>query len=215
MIAFVKGPLVQIEEDMVVVETGGVGLEIRVPLSVLEQLPALGEMVMLYTHFQVKEDGMSLYGFLNRQDKAMFRQLLSVNGVGPKGALGILSVLRPDDLRMAILSGDAKAISKAPGIGTKTAQRVILDLKDKVSMEQVTESWMLANGATSGMADPGTGAPAGAGDFAGAAREALQALTALGYTNMEAARAVKKVELEDGMTTEEVLKAALKHLSFL
>ena len=98
MIAFVKGPLVQIEEDMVVVETGGVGLEIRVPLSVLEQLPALGEMVMLYTHFQVKEDGMSLYGFLNRQDKAMFRQLLSVNGVGPKGALGILSVLRPGDL---------------------------------------------------------------------------------------------------------------------
>lgn len=211
MIAFVKGPLVQIEEDMVIVEAGSVGLEIRVPLSVLERLPALGQTVMLYTYFQVKEDGMSLYGFLDRQDKAVFKQLLGVNGVGPKGALGILSALRPDDLRMAILSGDAKAISKAPGIGAKTAQRVILDLKDKVSMEQVTESWMSANGA----GQPGTAGEAGASGLSGAAGEALQALTALGYTNMEAAKAVKKVELKEGMTTEEVLKAALKHLSFL
>lgn len=211
MIAFVKGPLVQIEEDMVIVEAGSVGLEIRVPLSVLERLPALGQTVMLYTYFQVKEDGMSLYGFLDRQDKAVFKQLLGVNGVGPKGALGILSALRPDDLRMAILSGDAKAISKAPGIGAKTAQRVILDLKDKVSMEQVTESWMSTNGA----GQPGTAGEAGASGLSGAANEAVQALTALGYTNMEAAKAVKKVELKEGMTTEEVLKAALKHLSFL
>lgn len=211
MIAFVKGPLVQIEEDMVVVEAGSVGLEIRVPLPVLERLPALGQTVMLYTYFQVKEDGMSLYGFLDRQDKAVFKQLLGVNGVGPKGALGILSALRPDDLRMAILSGDAKAISKAPGIGAKTAQRVILDLKDKVSMEQVTESWMSANGAS----QPGTAGEAGASGLSGAANEAVQALTALGYTNMEAAKAVKKVELKEGMTAEEVLKAALKHLSFL
>lgn len=211
MIAFVKGPLVQIEEDMVVVEAGSVGLEIRVPLPVLERLPALGQTVMLYTYFQVKEDGMSLYGFLDRQDKAVFKQLLGVNGVGPKGALGILSALRPDDLRMAILSGDAKAISRAPGIGAKTAQRVILDLKDKISMEQVTESWMSANGA----GQPGTAGEAGASGLSGAAGEALQALTALGYTNMEAAKAVKKVELKEGMTAEEVLKAALKHLSFL
>ncbi len=211
MIAFVKGPLVQIEEDMVVVEAGSVGLEVRVPLSVLERLPALGQTVTLYTYFQVKEDGMSLYGFLDRQDKAVFKQLLGVNGVGPKGALGILSALRPDDLRLAILSGDAKAISRAPGIGAKTAQRVILDLKDKVSMEQVTESWMLANGA----GQPKTAGEAGGAGLSGAAGEAVQALTALGYTNMEAAKAVKKVELKEGMTAEEVLKAALKHLSFL
>lgn len=211
MIAFVKGPLIGVEEDVIVVEAGSVGLEIRVPLSVLEQLPAIGEEVKIDTYFQVREDGMSLYGFLNRQDKIMFKQLLGVNGVGPKAALGILSTLRPDDLRMAIISGDAKAISRAPGIGAKTAQRVILDLKDKVSMDQVTESW-LQSGGKGAAASEAENAAAG---LAGAAREAVQALVALGYSNLEASKAVKKVELSEGMTTEDVLKASLKYLSFL
>ncbi len=210
MIAFVRGPLIQVEEDHVVVEAGGVGLEVRIPGSVFGQLPPLGEEVRLYTYFQVREEGMSLYGFLNRQDKTMFKQLLSVNGVGPKGALGILSVLDPDDLRVAIASGDAKAIAKAPGIGVKTAQRVILDLKDKISMDQLTESWAASAGGSRG----GQGEDPGAGLF-GAAREAVLALAALGYSNGEAARAVKQVELKEGMAAEDVLKASLKHLSFL
>lgn len=208
MIAFVRGPLMEIEEDSVVVETGGMGLEIRVPLPVLEQLPALGQEVKLYTYFQVKEDGMSLFGFLSPQDKSMFKRLIGVNGVGPKGALGILSVLRPDDLRMAVISGDAKAIARAPGIGVKTAQRVILDLKDKVSMDEVMEGFLPSAGS-------GKEEAAGALGLAGAAREAVMALTALGYSNLEASKAVKKAELTEGMTTEEALKAALKHLSFL
>ncbi len=211
MISFVKGPLIGIEEDIIVVAAGSVGLEIRVPLSVLEQLPAVGEEVKIYTYFQVREDGMSLYGFLSRQDKLMFKQLLGVNGVGPKAALGILSALRPDDLRIAIISGDAKAIARAPGIGAKTAQRVILDLKDKVSMDQAAEDWLRAGGA--GAETPA--AENGAAGLAGAAREAVQALVALGYSNMEASKAVKKVELSEGMTTEDVLKASLKYLSFL
>ncbi len=208
MIAFVRGPLMGIEEDSVVVEAGGVGLEIRVPLPVLEQLPALGQEVKLYTYFQVKEDGMSLFGFLSPQDKGMFKRLIGVNGVGPKGALGILSVLRPDDLRMAVVSGDAKAIARAPGIGVKTAQRVILDLKDKVSMDEVTEDFLSSAGAG------GEDSAASLG-LAGAAKEAVMALTALGYSNLEASKAVKKAELTEGMTAEAVLKAALKHLSFL
>ena len=135
----------------------------------------------------------------------MFRQLIGVNGVGPKAALGILSAMTPDDLRLAIVTGDAKAISRAPGIGPKTAQRLILDLKDKVSMEEVLSN---LDGAGAG-----TGAQAMAG-MAEAAKEAVQALVALGYTNMEANKAVKQVEVTETMTAEDVLKASLRYLSF-
>ena len=183
MISYVKGPLMGIEEDVIVVEAGSLGLAVHVPVSLLPELPGLGQEVTVYTYFQVREDAMTLYGFLHPQDRDMFRQLLGVNGIGPKGALGILSVLRPDDLRLAIVSEDVKALAKAPGIGTKTAQRMILDLKDKISMEDVLGS--MASG------------------------------TDLGYTNSEASRAVKQVEIVDGMTSEDVLKASLKHLSFL
>lgn len=209
MIALVRGTLVSKEEDLVVVEAGQVGLEIRVPLSVLERLPQAGTEVKLYTYFQVREDGMSLYGFLTPQDKQIFKQLLGVNGVGPKAALAILSALPLDDLRIALVSEDAKAIAKAPGIGLKTARRIILDLKDKISLDQMTESWMAANGA--GKAEE----EALDMGLAGAAKEAVQALVALGYSQMEAAKAVKKVDLMEGMTSEDVLKASLRYLSFL
>lgn len=208
MISYVKGPLVEVSGDRIVIETGNVGLEIRVPLSLLDELPKTGEQVKVYTYFQVREDAMSLYGFLHRQDREMFQQLLGVNGVGPKGALGILSALRPDELRMAIISGDAKAISKAPGIGVKTAQRVILDLKDKVSPEDLFSS-LEEDG-------PDTAGASLSADVRGdAAKEAIQALVALGYSNLEAARAVRKAEITEDMTAEDVLKASLRHLSFL
>ena len=137
MISYIRGPLEEKREDSVVVEAGNIGYRIFIPSSVLGELPGLGEEVKIYTYFSVREDGMSLFGFLSRQDLEMFRQLIGVNGVGPKSALGILSALKPDVLRMAVLSGDAKAISKAPGVGAKTAQRIILDLKDKVKAEDV------------------------------------------------------------------------------
>lgn len=197
-----------IEEDSIVVEAQGVGLAIHVPASLLPELPRLGEEVTVYTYFQVREDAMTLYGFLHRQDRDMFRQLIGVNGIGPKGALGILSVLRPDDLRMAIVSEDVKALAKAPGIGNKTAQRMILDLKDKISMDDVLGNMAQADGAAV------LGAAAMAG-LAEAAKEAVQALVALGYSNTEASRAVKQVEIVDGMTSEDVLKASLRHLTFL
>ena len=207
MISYIKGPLTEIRGDMIVIEAGPVGLEVRVPLSLLDELPKVGEEVKIYTYFQVREDSMSLYGFLSRQDREMFQQLLGVNGVGPKGALGILSALRPDDHRLAILSGDAKAISRAPGIGVKTAQRVFLDLKDKVSADDILSS-VAEDGESSGdISWQGSG-----GD---AVKEAIQALVALGYTNAEAARAVRRTEVTDTMTAEEILKASLRHLSFL
>ena len=207
MISYIKGPLTAIEEDVIVVEAGGVGMGIHVPLSVLDRLPGIGREVTVYTYFQVREDAMSLYGFLNRQDREMFRQLIGVNGVGPKAALGILSIMTPDDLRMAIVTGDAKAISRAPGIGPKTAQRLILDLKDKVSMEEVLGNLALPS-------DGGASAALGTIGMGEAAKEAVQALVALGYSNMEANKAVKQVEVTETMTAEDVLKASLRYLSF-
>ncbi len=207
MISYVKGPLMEVQGDVIVIEAGPVGLAVRVPLSLLDELPGVGEEVKVYTYFQVREDAMCLYGFLSRQDREMFQQLLGVNGVGPKGALGILSALRPDDLRLAIISGDAKAISRAPGIGVKTAQRVILDLKDKVSADDILDSAAGSGEKQGDIVWQGSGGEA--------AKEAVQALVALGYTNAEAVRAVRRTEAAETMTAEEILKASLRHLSFL
>ena len=203
MISYVKGALAEKSGDRIVVEAGPVGLGIYVPLSVLEVLPPLGEEVKIYTYLQVREDDLSLYGFLHRQDLDMFRRLIGVNGIGPKGALGILSALSPDDLRLAILTGDAKAISKAPGVGAKTAQRIILDLKDKVSAEE-----MLASVADT---EERTSVPL----MQEAGREAATALVALGYSNLEASKAVKNVQITEDMDAEAVLRASLKYLALL
>lgn len=205
VISYVRGPLKEKSQDLIVVEAGAVGLLIHVPLSVLEKLPPLGEEVTIYTYLQVREDDLSLYGFLGRAELEMFKQLIGVNGIGPKAALGILSTLTSEALRFAIMTGDAKAISKAPGVGVKTAQRVILDLKDKVHGAELL-----------------TGMPAmedlenKSANFAGvAANEAVAALVALGYTNAEAVRAVKQVTITEDMDAEAVLKASLKFLAFL
>ena len=205
MISYVRGILAEKEKDRIVVEAGMIGIGIFVPLSVLELLPAVGEEVKIYTYLQVREEDLSLYGFLNRQDLDMFCRLLTVNGIGPKGAMGIFSALRLEDLRLAILTGDAKAIAKAPGVGVKTAQRIILDLKDKISAEELLAP---VPEETHGMQP--------ASSVSGtAAREAVEALVALGYTNLEATKAVKSVTVTEDMDAEDVLKASLKYLAFL
>ena len=204
MISFVHGILCDLEEGSIVVEAGGVGYGIYVPATVLQQLPSIGEEVKIYTYFSVREDGQSLYGFLNKEDREMFRQLLSVNGIGPKGALGILSVLRPDDLRMAIITGDAKSISRAPGIGAKTAQRVILDLKDKIDAGAVLRH----AGEAGPLPESGGPFPAGGGP----AEEAVEALASLGYSRLEAGRAVRRLAITEDMTAEQILRLALRNL---
>ncbi len=203
MISYIRGILTEVSGDGIVVEAGGIGYEIRVPLSVLERLPRLGEEVKIHTFLQVREDGVGLFGFLDRGELAMFKQLLGVGGIGPKGALGVLTALKPDDLRLAVISGDAKAIARAPGVGIKTAQRIILDLKDKVSMDDILPAADGSGPDSGGRGDAVLGA---------AAREAMEALTALGYSAMEASRAVGRVEVTGDMTAEDVLKQSLRFL---
>lgn len=206
MFSYIRGPLVETFDDVVVIEAGQIGWNIHVPLTVMEALPRIGEELCVYTSFQVREDAMTLYGFLSRQELLMFRMLLSVNGIGARAALSILSSLRLYDLRLAILSEDVKAIAKAPGVGPKTARRVILDLKDKLKAEDILPDNL--PGAEKGAAAE---AASGFGDQ-GAAREAVDALVALGYSLTEASRAVRQVELKENMDTEAILKASLKHL---
>lgn len=203
MIAFVKGILDIVEEDRIIIDHQGMGLELLVPGSILPALPQVGNEVKIYTYMHVREDAIQLFGFRTRDEKDMFRLLITVNGVGPKGALGILSVMDVDSLRFAILSDDAKSISRAPGIGSKTAGKVILELKDKCHLED-----MLGN-----LADTGEEQPAGAvsGEEERKARnDAVQALVALGYTAAEAAQAVRAVKTTADMTVEEILKQSLK-----
>ena len=188
MIAFVKGIIDDITEENVVVDVGGIGYNVKISAGTAALLPGLNEEIKLYTYTCVREDMFNLYGFLTRDDLEIFKKLITVNGIGPKGGLAILSVMSADDLRFAIISGDAAAIAKAPGIGKKTAERVILDLKDKVTIEDTLihkEMHQTGN------------VPLGVEERA--RNEAVEALIALGYSSSDALHAVKSVGLEDDM----------------
>ena len=201
MIAFVKGRIEDITEENVVVDTGNIGYNVKISTGTASLLPGVDAEVKLYTYTCVREDMFSLYGFLTRDDLEVFKKLITVNGIGPKGGLAILSVMSADDLRFAIISGDAAAISKAPGIGKKTAERVILDLKDKISLEDTLIH--------KEMNQPGAGL---SGIENHARNEAVEALTALGYSASDALHAVKGVQLTDDMDAETILKLALKNM---
>lgn len=202
MYSYIKGELVEIMDDVIVVEAGQIGYNIHIPASMIDNFTGTGQDVKIYTYLHVKEDDMQLYGFLTRDDLNIFKLLLGVSGIGPKGALAVLSVMTPDDLRFAVLGEDAKAIAKAPGIGNKTAQRVILELKDKLSLEDAFEA------KTAHVAETNTNS------LSSVKNEAVQALTALGYSASEALKAVNGVELTEDITVEEVLKEALKQMAF-
>ena len=132
MYAYLKGTVEEITEDNLVLEAGQIGYNIKVSARTLHSIGAIGSYVKIYTYTLVREDSFSLYGFMTRDDLDIFKKLITVNGIGPKGGLAILSVMSADELRFAIVSGDARAIAKAPGVGAKTAERVILDLRDKI-----------------------------------------------------------------------------------
>ena len=136
MISYVRGELVQAMDTYAVLDVNGFGLRVFLTGRDLSALPPNGEEVRFHTYFMVKEDAMQLYGFLRPDDLEVYKLLLAVNGIGPKAAMGILSALSADDIRFAVLSGDEKTITKAPGIGKKTAQKLILELKDKFSLEE-------------------------------------------------------------------------------
>ena len=174
MIAYIRGILADVKEDSVVVEAGFIGYNIYVAGNVLGYLPPVGSEVKIYTYTHVREDAFLLYGFLKKDDLEMFKKCITVSGIGPKGALALLSVMDADSLRFAILSGDAKAIAKAPGVGARTAQRLILELKDKVKTEDIFRKEK---------ADIPAG-PAGTGNAQ--KKEAVEALTALASSSAEA-----------------------------
>ena len=198
MISFIKGIISEINSESVVVETtAGVGYELVCSTNTLKRLPDPGTEVKLLSYLYVREDIMMLYGFMDKRERETFGYLIGVSGIGPKGAIAILSELTVDELYMAILSQDAKAISRANGIGSKTAQRVLIDLKDKIDL---------------GDMGAGDDYSEGTKQDESVTTEAAMALTALGYSNMDALRAIKKVEGKDSMTVEELIKAALKKI---
>lgn len=199
MISYIKGELVSFEKDKVIVDVGGIGFGIYMPVQAMGRLPGVGKEVKLHTYLNVKEDAMQLFGFPTRDALELFKLLIGVNGIGPKGGLSILSQLSPDDLRFAVLSKDTKAISSAPGIGKKTAEKLILELKDKLQIGDTMEGQSSGGDASSMIEQE-------------AASDAVNALTALGYGSTEALRAVRQVEIEENATVEEILKAALKFL---
>jgi len=202
MIQFIRGELVSYEEDRILVDVGGVGYGIFMSGSAMSKLPPVGREVKIHTYLNVKEDAMQLFGFLTRDDLRVFKLLIGVNGIGPKGGLAILSVLTPDDLRFAVMANDVKAISSAPGIGKKTAEKIILELKDKLSIEDALEHAVSKEAVVSGSAD----------NHHEVMSEAVQALVALGYGNTESLKAVKQVDITENMGANEVLKQALKHM---
>ena len=203
MIGFIKGTIEDIQEDSLIVDNHGMGWIVHVPGSLLGGHVRIGDEIKLYTSLQVREDAMTLYGFFSKDDLEVFGLLLNVSGIGPKGALGILSALTPDDLRFAVLADDAAAISRAPGVGKKTAQKLILELKDRFALNDAFEK-KLAH-----MQDS---APVPGDGLAAAEADAIEALTALGYSGTEALQAVRKVELSDDMDSEAILKAALRFI---
>lgn len=201
MIAFVRGTAVDMTENSVIVETGGIGYEIYMTGTDLSQIH-MGEEVKIHTYFNVREDAMQLYGFRSKDDQQMFKLLLGVNGVGPKAAVGVLAGITADELRFAILSDDVKTLSKAPGIGKKTAQKLILELKDKMKLEDAFEIKL---------AHEQEKAAAGLGEVSDGRQEAVEALVALGYSSTDALRAVRKVTDVAPDDVEGLLKAALKN----
>ena len=203
MIASVKGKLEGVTTESVIIDVNGLGVEAIVPTTVINLLPKIDENIKLHTYLHVREDVMQLYGFLEKEDLDFFKLLITVNGIGPKAAIAILSSMPTDILTFAILSEDTKTIQKAQGIGAKTAKKLVLELKDKVGIiktpqntgSKIYDNSALTIGINSEIKD-----------------EAVQVLTALGYSQAEAVKAISTVEMYEEMTSEELVKLALKNL---
>lgn len=194
MFYYIKGTVEQFGKDYIIVDNNGIGMKVNVSASTLSRAPRSGQHIKLYTYFQVREDGVALYGFLSNEELDMFELLISVSGIGPKAGLAVLSIMSPAKLGLSIIGGDIKALTAVPGIGSKTAHRIILELKDKIDKDGIIEL------------DTGTNE-----DSNDKIKEAVNALMALGYSTNEASSAVSKLDAE-GKDTEMLIKLALKNL---
>lgn len=203
MISRLQGIIAENNGDSVVLDVNGIGFEVLVGAQTAALLSGAGsEDVTLYTYLYLREDAMVLYGFPSRDELSLFRQLITVSGIGPKGGLSLLSSLGADDLRFAILSGDAKTLSKAPGIGRKTAERLVIDLRDKMQSFPVSGTENAAEAVD-------TGALTAEGTVAA---DAVEALTALGYARLDAVKAVKQAEKDGAQDTQSLLSRSLRYL---
>lgn len=204
MISYIKGTVAYKGKDFIVIENHGIGYQVRVPSRVLDELES-GASAMLHTYLYVREDNVSLFGFSSIQELDTFQILLGISGIGPKAALSVLSTMTVEDLYYAVFSEDAKSIAKTPGIGPKGAKRMIIELKDKLNLEDLD--------LVSDSREETSPQPAANGDNIS---DTVQALVALGYSNGEAYRAVHSVAEADTLDAEQLLKEALKKvLTFL
>lgn len=196
MIYNLRGTLTYCDQNFAVVECGGVGFKCFTTLNTLREIGKVGNEVNLYTHLLVREDAMDLFGFASKEELESFRLLISVSGIGPKAAVAILSEMTPDRLAVCIASGDAKMLTKAQGVGKKTAERVVLELKDKMG--------------AIGSSDVAAAAAAGSAEGTDSA-EAVQALVALGYTQSDAAVVIGR--LDPSLSVDEMIRIGLKKLA--
>ncbi|MGI6203910.1 MAG: Holliday junction branch migration protein RuvA [Anaerovoracaceae bacterium] len=197
MIHYILGTIEEKLEDRVIVECGGIGYEVFVPTGSTFYLAGPGETVRVYTHMMVKEDDVSLYGFSSEAGLDLFRKLITVSGVGAKAAVAILSAAPEEEIRKAIIYEDAETITRAKGVGKKMAQKIVLELKDKLGDEGLGEALAAAAGAGAQSSDQRI--------------EAMDALIALGYSKIEASEALAKIKDED-LSAEEYIKLALKEI---
>ncbi|MCI6009946.1 MAG: Holliday junction branch migration protein RuvA [Anaerostipes hadrus] len=199
MISYIKGILEDMSPGMVVVDNHGIGYQMMVPMRG-ESFTKIGQEIKIYTHMHVREDDVSLFGFLSKEEKEAFELLIGVNGIGPKVGLSVLSTLSVYELKMAVISEDVKTISKTPGLGPKGAKKLILELKDKLSFEELEE-----DGVGAEIFDTSA-------DSSDSVMITIEGLVSLGYSKSEAAIAVNKVEDAKDLTPEELLKKALKNI---
>lgn len=201
MIYYIRGILTEYTEEGLVLESAGVGYQIAVPASLLSSLPSPGEEVKLYTFFQVGEDMQKLYGFASREDRSLFLQIIKVSGIGPKLAMSLMGTLAADEIRLAVIAGDVKAIAQAPGMGKKTAEKLILELKDKIDAVGLIQAELAG--------------PKGSGPvvISDAFSEAVAALEALGYSASESLKTVRSLEAAPDWTVDEILQAAFQKLA--
>ena len=205
MLSYIIGEVAEISADTVVIENNGIGFNIKTSAMTIDSLPPVGDMVRIYTYLHVREDAMQIFGFLSKDELEVFKLLLNVNGIGPKGALGILSAISTDDLRFAVLSDDVNLIKSCPGVGAKTAQKLIIELKDKLRLEDAFEMAVNNNNKKNTVQD----------NTVIVMNEAVEALVFLGYGSKDAIAAVKKVENIQNKNSEQILKEALKGLAIM
>lgn len=198
MYAYIYGEIIEKEPENLVIECNHIGYNIHIAPGMLSKFPSIGQMARVYTYTSVREDAFWLYGFTSKDELSLFKLLITVSGIGPKAAMGILSVMDVDTIRLAVISQDAKMIAKAPGVGAKSASRIVLELKDKIKPEDVI----------------GKPIDDDESSVIGTLRqEATEALVALGYTVSDAYKVLQKLDITDDTRIEDVIKMALRQIT--